>query len=273
MRRESSRVLGIALPPVLLVVGLIVCMSYADRSVLAAVGALLGVIVLVLVMAWAWRAETVALDAVSAYALSQPQAPALFDEVVALAKVFRVPVPAVASSNTEVPFAFVVGRGRHRATLCVSEGMLGLLDGPGLRSVVAHELAHMASPAFVARSIAVSWACGLLALTDGHWVLSRLNPVGMGVRSLGCGVGQQFYADAVAGRHLGDPALLARSLEHLHVELAHDRFAPTGRLVAASALMTVSPFGNDVRATALGLQPDTRLRVTRLEALAGRPRR
>lgn len=273
MRRESNRALSIALPPVVLVVALVACMSFADRFVLAAAGALVGVIVLVLVLAWAWRAETVVLDAVSAYVLAQAQSPALFDEVVAMAKVFRVPVPVVACTRTDVPVAFVVGHGRHHATLCVSEGLLDLLDRPHLRAVVAHELAHMASPAFTARSIAASWSCGLLALTDGHWVLSRLNVVGIGVRALGCAAGQQFYADAVAGRHLGDPALLARSLEYLHVELGRERFAPTGRLVAASALMVASPFGNDVRATSLGLQPDTRVRVSRLEALAGRPKR
>jgi len=138
--------------------------------------------------------------------------------------------------------------------------------------VVAQQLAHLVSRPFLARSVAASWSCGLLALTDGHWVLSRLNGVGVAVRALGCSRAQQLRADADAGRHLGDPMLVAAALEATSDGVRDDRLAPAGRLVAASPLMTVSPFGDDVGATALARQPDTGLRVLRLEALAGHRR-
>lgn len=269
MSRQAGRALLVLAPVLVLAVLVVALMGQADRHVPAAIGALVGTLILVILLAWAWRAETVVLDAVSAHALGQVRAPQLYTEVAAVAKLLRVPVPAIACSRADTPFAFVVGRARHRATLCVSQGLLDQLPSADLRAVIAHELAHLAAPGLAARSTAASWSCGVLALTDGHWVLSRLNPVGLWVRGLGMTPAQQLRADAVAGRHLGDPVAMARALRVLDAGVGRARLLPTGRLVAASALMTVSPFGNDVRATAMARQPDTGLRVLRLEALAG----
>jgi heat shock protein HtpX len=269
MSRQAGRALLVAAPVVALALLVVLLMGQADRHVGAAIGALVGTLVLVILLAWAWRADTVVLDAVSAYALGQVRAPQLFTEVAAAAKQLRVPVPAITCSRADTPFAFVVGRDDHHATLCVSQGLLDRATPDVLRAVVMHELAHLASAGLTSRSIATSWSCGVLALTDGHWVLSRLNPIGVWVRALGVAPAQQMRADALAGRHLADPLAMARALRWLDAGVGRARLAPAGRLVAASGLMTVSPFGNDVRAAALAGQPDTGLRVLRLEALAG----
>ena len=269
MSRQSGRALLVAAPVVVLALLVVLLMGQADRHALAAIAALAGTLVLVILLAWAWRADTVVLDAVSAYALGQVRAPQLYEQVAGAAKLLRVPVPAITCSRTDAPFAFVVGRSRHRASLCVSTGLLERSTPEVLRAVVVHELAHLAAPGLASRSIATSWSCGVLALTDGHWVLSRLNPVGLWVRSLGVATAQQLRADARSGRHLNDPLAMARALRWLDAGVGRVRLQPAGRLVAASGLMTVSPFGNDVRATALAGQPETGLRVLRLEALAG----
>ena len=52
-------------------------------------------------------------------------------------------MPRVAIAETPMPNAFAVGRSPSTATVCVTTGLLSMLEQPELEGVLAHELTHI----------------------------------------------------------------------------------------------------------------------------------
>ena len=56
-----------------------------------------------------------------------------------------IPMPRVAIAQTSMPNAFAVGRSQKNATVCVTSGLLNLLEPGEVEAVVGHELTHIAN--------------------------------------------------------------------------------------------------------------------------------
>jgi heat shock protein HtpX len=56
-----------------------------------------------------------------------------------------IPMPKVAVADTSMPNAFAVGRSPKSATVCVTRGLLALLEPGELEAVIGHELTHIAN--------------------------------------------------------------------------------------------------------------------------------
>jgi len=69
--------------------------------------------------------------------------PVLFDMVSDLARKAKIPAPRVAISYINVPNAFAFGRGAKDGRVCVTKGILGLLNQEELRAVLGHEISHI----------------------------------------------------------------------------------------------------------------------------------
>jgi heat shock protein HtpX len=74
-----------------------------------------------------------------------PQAQRLIATVQRLAIQADIPMPRVAVAQTPMPNAFAVGRTPKSATVCVTSGLLGLLEQGELEAVLGHELTHIAN--------------------------------------------------------------------------------------------------------------------------------
>ncbi|AMK15288.1 zinc metalloprotease HtpX [Methanobrevibacter olleyae] len=75
--------------------------------------------------------------------LSEAEAPELHQIVEELAMAANIPKPKVGISNTMVPNAFAYGRSKRSGHVCVTKGILDLLDREELKAVLGHEISHI----------------------------------------------------------------------------------------------------------------------------------
>lgn len=69
--------------------------------------------------------------------------PELHQMVEELARNAHIPKPKIGISPTPLPNAFAFGRSRRDGRVCVTEGILNLLDRNELKAVLGHEISHI----------------------------------------------------------------------------------------------------------------------------------
>lgn len=75
--------------------------------------------------------------------VSEEEEPELHKTVAELAKKAGLPKPRVGIAKTQMPNAFAFGRWASDSRVCVTEGILKLLDKKELRAVLGHEISHV----------------------------------------------------------------------------------------------------------------------------------
>ena len=113
--------------------------------IIAAGGGLVVMVVLLAAMALGQLllSERLALRAMHARVVSAQDAPGLHALLERLAIQADVPMPRVAISEIPVPNAFAMGRSPKHATVCVTTGLLQILERNELEGVLAHEIGHI----------------------------------------------------------------------------------------------------------------------------------
>jgi heat shock protein HtpX len=100
-------------------------------------------IVAALALAQLFLSDKLALRAIGAREVSPREAPGLHAMVDRLCVQADLPKPRVAIADTPMPNAFAMGRSPRSAVVCVTTGILRLLEPHELEGVLAHELAHV----------------------------------------------------------------------------------------------------------------------------------
>lgn len=75
--------------------------------------------------------------------VSEIEQPALHRMVSELAIDARIPKPRIGISRINIPNAFAFGRWAKDGRVCVTQGIMNLLDEKELRAVLAHEISHL----------------------------------------------------------------------------------------------------------------------------------
>jgi len=75
--------------------------------------------------------------------IQRSENPALYAMVEELAKKAGLPVPRIGIAGISLPNAFAFGRGIKDSRVCVTKGILKLLDEKELKAVLGHELSHI----------------------------------------------------------------------------------------------------------------------------------
>lgn len=199
-------------------------------------GTVIGLVLgLVMVGSSYWMSDKLAVRAARAREVQPGELDWLRADLEALAARGDMLTPRLFISPDVQPNAYATGRNEKTAVVCVTQGLLHVLDRDEVRGVVAHELAHIKHRDILIGSIAAAVATGISAIANmamfaGMFgggddedrpnplvlvLLSLLAPMAASVMQMALSRSREFEADRGGAALLGDPRPLASALAKL----------------------------------------------------------
>lgn len=232
------------------------------------------------------------LSGYQAQRLTGRDAPGLVGALAELARRAGLPrAPALYRVPSSLPNAFAMGTPED-SSICVTDGLLELLDGRELAGVLAHEVGHIANRDLWVMGVAdmmsrlvslASWLGQLLLLLNLPLVLAGMvhvpwhvvillvfAPTLMALVQLGLSRTREYDADRAAAELAGDPEGLVRALVKLERRVGRfweEILLPGRRIPEPSLLRTHPPTESRIRR----LRDLVTGRTTPIPALVGYP--
>ena len=199
------------------------------------IGLLLG---LALVGGSYWFSDKLAVASAGAKPVEERDAPELYAIVRDLAQRAGEPMPRIFLSPAAQPNAFATGRNPRHAVVCVTHGLMQVLETDEIRGVLAHEMSHVKNRDILIGSIAAALAMAITFIARmamfgaifggggggrdnegggvfGALLLTILAPVAALVIQMGISRSREYEADHSGAELLGSGESLARALEKI----------------------------------------------------------
>lgn len=231
-----------------------------------------------------WNSSKMVLKMYRAQVVDRTQAPELYEMTDRLRQRAGLPMPTLAIAPHDQPNAFATGRDYNNAVVCVTDGLLKLVNRDELEGVIAHELAHIKNRDMLLQTVTATMAgaismLGQMALWFGGrdeegnsnpvagLVMFFVAPLVAGIIQMAISRQREYKADAVGAEICGKPLALASSLQKLE---AYAKRIPMDIAPAAAPLAMVNPLAGlrGGMTSLFSTHPSTEERVRRLQALA-----
>ncbi len=201
-----------------------------------------------------FKSDKMVLRMYKAQIVTAKEAPELYEIVDRLRQRAGLPMPTVAIAPHQQPNAFATGRNYENAVVCVTAGLMSLVNREELEGVIAHELAHIKNRDMLLQTFTATMAGAISNLAwfgmfmggrdnqggnpFGGLLMVILAPLAASMVQMAISRQREFKADAVGAQISGNPRALASALRKLE---AGAQRIPMDVAPAAAPLAQVNP--------------------------------
>jgi heat shock protein HtpX len=228
-----------------------------------------------------FSSSTKVMKAYKAQTITREQAPQLYDIVDKLRIRADLPMPTIGIAPHRQPNAFATGRNAEHAVVCVTQGLLDLVNRDELEGVLAHELGHIKNRDMLLQTITATMSGAVTSLArfglysphqgEGRGsaigpLLAIVAPVAAMIIQFAISRTREFKADAVGAEISGKPLALASALDKLQQSA---RRIPMDVSPSVAPLAQINPLSAFKGLSRLfSTHPSTEERVARLQVIA-----
>lgn len=233
-----------------------------------------------------WYSDRIVLSMYRAHEIPEGQFYHLYNLIREITHSANMPMPKVYMIESKSPNAFATGRNPENAAICVTRGLLELLDEEELKGVLAHELAHVKNRDTLIMTITATIAGAIMLLASmARWaaifggysrnrresgniisllVMSIIAPLAALIVQLAISRSREYAADKEGAYLSNNPRGLANALLRLRDA---SKARPLQISPQTAHLFILGPFRQDFIANLFSTHPPIEERVRRLRKI------
>ena len=235
-----------------------------------------------------WFSDKIVLAMYRAKEIDPREVPGLYNIVKELVVPAKLPMPKLYIAPQNSPNAFATGRNPRHAAVCVTQGILNLLDREELKGVIAHELAHIKNRDTLIMTVAATIAGAITMLASwarwaaifggfgsrggrsrdsnifGYLLMLIVAPIAAMLIQLAISRSREYAADRRGAHIARTPSGLANAL--LKLERGAKAY-PMNADHTTAHLFIVNPLRGQGLAALFSTHPPVQKRVERLKAI------